>query len=134
MEAAKHALTPEFFENGHGDPRSITERDAKEEDIDELIVRLKRMSVHDQAYAQTYSIAVRRMPSLKNLVRAPLPVNRAAPSQTHMSVNVASYRAGRNVDVPEPPKSCYYCGVNGCRMWMCTALVGPPCKKNQDRG
>jgi hypothetical protein len=107
----------------HGDPRYITKCDPEEkENINKLVERLKMMSVHDQAYAHTYSIAVRQLPSLKDFLRAPPSVDHAAPSQSHSSVNVASHQTEEKFDVPEPPRNCYYCGKDGCRMSTCAAL------------
>jgi hypothetical protein len=52
QKAVKDVLTLHFFEARHGDPRSVTEHNAEgEEDIEELVQRLKEMSAHDQAYA-----------------------------------------------------------------------------------
>jgi hypothetical protein len=53
----------------------------EEEDINELVQRLKMMSVHDQAYAHTCSIVVCCLPFLKDLLRAPLSVDTPHPSR-----------------------------------------------------
>jgi hypothetical protein len=81
------------------------------------------MSVHDKAYAQTYNIAIRRLPSLKDFLRAPLSVDHATPSQSHSLVNVGSHQTEEKFDAPEPPMIRYYCGQHGCRMWTCAALA-----------
>lgn len=104
QEAEKYALTPQLFETRRGDSRSVAERDTDEkEDIDELVDKLKGMSVHDHTYAQTYSIAIHRMPSLKNSFQPPsTSIDRLMPSQSRTAVNNTSHHAERKSTYQSP--------------------------------
>jgi gag-polyprotein putative aspartyl protease len=141
-KAAKYLIEGRFDDEIEGDPRPTGQRlldelkrvkegkgnepEKKEEDLYEVIRKMKKLSIQDPVYETHYTYLCRFYPEAAAIMLKPAALS---PPPTNTTYGSREYRApGGTMERQEwrsdwPRDKCFYCAENGCSMSRCVALT-----------